>query len=967
MAEMAWLTRGGIPPLGLPRIYLACHPGQIDPIDAYIMPLANDLVALENCSVWYDADQNADHNEPDTVWDLTQMSIFVFPVTKALLNEPNRARDIDLPIALEQHIPILPIMMETGLDDDFSRVFGDLQYLDRVTIDETATPYSERLQGRLSEVISGAALAERVRSAFIARAFLSYRKKDRLHAQQLMRLLHDHPRGRDIAIWYDEFLVPGEDFNEAIAASLEGADLFLLAVTPNLLENPNYVMTTEYPLALERNKHIVAVNMVDTDEDALRSHYQNLPNMASGTSNTDTSMSDKPTLEELIDAALDAINAADPAKTPEQEYLIGVAYMGGIDVEINRARGIELITSAAESGYAEAMDYLAIVYWSGNGVERNWTTSVEWTKRAVAAYESAYRALPETSNKKEQAAIWYQAELNALITRLNILGHLTEAEQACLQLKEFSEEWRTWSNSQESFIALYGALSQLVTVCLNQLQLTQAQEYCDQAYTLLIQRKTTNISEELDELILGNLMQGASIALMQMNFSMAYDAYLEALPLAEALASASYTVPHMVNTMNVCNGLGTIDLIRCSIDDAAAQFRRALTIAEELTAINSLNEELKLIPQGYLAQALLSAGSHTDSLAIAEEGILTAAQVRSYTDASSAWTAAFSVYMAKGSCLFELHRWDDCRALGNEMLELGGTLKNNEGFLVNQLMILGQFYCCYANLNQGMVSEALSSWEQMRSCLPADWEQAEDTDTLRFGARLLECKGLIDRVEGKPDDAIQLFDKMRKIAQNQLDQYGLFQAGLDYGYACIQSCELTFDMDDIATASQLAAEACKTFEALVSAGKVAANTRYYCHALCLAGKASLAEGCNAKAFDSLSKAAELGDDLLTWDESEDSRTVVSDCHFQLAEYFLSLDDKKRANEQYFKTFEISLPSLERARTLRTLFDLANIGRAIIALGLREDDRIQSLKESVASLEYELNQKASEIKNFRALF
>lgn len=58
-----------------------------------------------------------------------------------------------------------------------------------------------------------------------------------------------------------------------------------------------------------------------------------------------------------------------------------------------------------------------------------------------------------------------------------------------------------------------------------------------------------------------------------------------------------------------------------------------------------------------------------------------------------------------------------------------------------------------------MVSEALSSWEQMRSCLPADWEQAEDTDTLRFGARLLECKGLIDRVEGKPDDAIQLSTK----------------------------------------------------------------------------------------------------------------------------------------------------------------------------------------------------------------
>ena len=60
---------------------------------------------------------------------------------------------------------------------------------------------------------------------------------------------------RDIAIWYDEFLIPGENFNDSIAAALEQSSLFALAVTPNLVNEPNYVMSIEYPMAKEAQKN----------------------------------------------------------------------------------------------------------------------------------------------------------------------------------------------------------------------------------------------------------------------------------------------------------------------------------------------------------------------------------------------------------------------------------------------------------------------------------------------------------------------------------------------------------------------------------------------------------------------------------------------------------------------------------------------------------------------------------------
>ena len=52
----------------------------------------------------------------------------------------------------------------------------------------------------------------------------------------------------------DEFLVPGENFNDAIYKAMEKSELFAMVVTPSLLENPNYVISIEYSVAkmLER-------------------------------------------------------------------------------------------------------------------------------------------------------------------------------------------------------------------------------------------------------------------------------------------------------------------------------------------------------------------------------------------------------------------------------------------------------------------------------------------------------------------------------------------------------------------------------------------------------------------------------------------------------------------------------------------------------------------------------------------
>ena len=69
------------------------------------------------------------------------MQLFVIPVTSSFLCEPNRARDTDLPYALEHHIPILPLLQEDGLESLFNQTCGDLQILNKYTEDPTALDF----------------------------------------------------------------------------------------------------------------------------------------------------------------------------------------------------------------------------------------------------------------------------------------------------------------------------------------------------------------------------------------------------------------------------------------------------------------------------------------------------------------------------------------------------------------------------------------------------------------------------------------------------------------------------------------------------------------------------------------------------------------------------------------------------------------------------------------------------------
>ena len=363
-----------------PRVYFTCHPGDFD---RYFDDICEQILKLHDCSIYYTGDMSAQYEAEEWEDDLGQMNLFVIPVTFALLQGGNRALDTDLPFAMKNHIPVLPLMMENGLSELFMKKFGKVQYLTPGRMDETALSYEEKLGSYLNVVLFGDDIRERVQAAFDAYIFLSYRKKDRKYANELMRLIHRNPLCRDIAIWYDEFLVPGEDFNESIAHALENSTLFTLLVTPNLLEDQNYVMRVEYPEAKKSDKEILPIEMVQTDPAQMAAKYLDIPVSVRG--------QDDEEFRTRLMEGLRSIAVLENDTDPAHNFLIGLAYLNGIDVEKNIERAASLIRGAAEAGLPEAMEKLAGMYEEGAGVSLDHREEVKWREKLLEWAEKEYQ------------------------------------------------------------------------------------------------------------------------------------------------------------------------------------------------------------------------------------------------------------------------------------------------------------------------------------------------------------------------------------------------------------------------------------------------------------------------------------------------------------------------------------------------------------------------------------------------
>ncbi len=437
---LSYVTKGNASPRGKAKVYFSYAGEDL----VYLQHTAELLFRTHDCAVYYyDYTKGAPDNR-ELALLLQEMVLFVTPVTANYLFTENNARCFELQFALQQHIPFLPLLQNDDLIGPFNEICGNLQFLNEFVNDATAISFEEKLKNYLDAVVLDRQLISRIQAAFDAYVFLSYRKKDRAEAQQLMRLIHNHPQCLDIAIWYDEFLVPGEPFDEAIEAALKKSNLFALLVTPNLVNEDNYVMQVEFPMARDAGKYILAAESIETDKDELRKKFSGLPDCVNA--------HDRNRIPAEIVRLLQR-TARERSSTPEHNYLIGLAYLSGIDVERNPAMAVALITDAADHGLYEAMQKLANMYFEGIGTAHDLPMAIAWQKKTVSWLENAFQTAPQYGNTLFAAK-------NTLAEYCALNGQIADAEKLFLENVAFAERsgLQTPSGNARNKLAVYSKL-----------------------------------------------------------------------------------------------------------------------------------------------------------------------------------------------------------------------------------------------------------------------------------------------------------------------------------------------------------------------------------------------------------------------------------------------------------------------------------------------------------------------------
>ena len=361
------------------KVYFTCHP---DDYDLFYEFVSGILLKHFDCVVCSFRDVVDDIQEYSL--RLSEMKAFIVPITQKMLLEKNRARDFDIKYALDHNIPVLPLIETPGLAEFFSTRFGNLQCIDKSACNITTFSYEEKIVRFLSSFLVNKEIIRQIQATFYARIFLSYRKKDREFANQLMRIIHDIPFCRDVAIWFDEYLVPGEDFNEAIEQAMKRSRLFALCVTENLVNEQNYISKTEYPKARELAMPVLPVLSRPMSNDhlvTLKEMYESIPDCLDGRSDEELTEALQSILAELAESPLN--------DDPVHLFFVGLAYLNGIEVEVNHARAADLIEASADRDYEPAVKKLANMYRFGEGVKRDPEKAAELLKKDVRLISSS--------------------------------------------------------------------------------------------------------------------------------------------------------------------------------------------------------------------------------------------------------------------------------------------------------------------------------------------------------------------------------------------------------------------------------------------------------------------------------------------------------------------------------------------------------------------------------------------------
>jgi len=367
-----YFTRSGVVSSEKIKVYITGHPGERE---TYIEQAHNILLNMYNCAVCIP--QNGEINEDELAKLCPNIKLAVLVVSRKMLTENNSALDMEYRVLLEAGVSVLPIAFENGLDELFREKIGNIQYLNVASTDETARSFEEKAKDYLERIWGETEDFERYKEGFYLGCFISYRKKDRSVLLDFMKTVRSDTRCDVLSFWYDEMLTLGEHYDDEIERSIDDNQIFVLLVTPNLLEEDNYVWKYEYRYAKEAGKAIWPIMITPMSNEELSQlyyMYEDLPKIKTGSDILSA-------FAELGEMSNHDRSIATVRKLASVLHCRGMAYLNGVLTTIDAEKGVKYLERATNLGSIESYKRLFIIYFDGCfGISSDINRAIYWER-----------------------------------------------------------------------------------------------------------------------------------------------------------------------------------------------------------------------------------------------------------------------------------------------------------------------------------------------------------------------------------------------------------------------------------------------------------------------------------------------------------------------------------------------------------------------------------------------------------
>ena len=275
---------------------------------------------------------------------------------------------------------------------------------------------------------------------------------------------------------------------------------------------------------------------------------------------------------------------------PQHIFFIGLAYLGGIDVEVNYALAVQLITRSAEAGLPEAMEKLVSMYRASEGVERDFRAAIRWQEKLADTRRAAYEADPTEGG----GLLWFYA-LWGLGDFWDELQQLDQAGEAYQNMLEAARTLDTAYHADWTRKNLADSYDKLGHICKARGDLAGAKAFYEKGYAISerLAAKTDTVLARRDLSVGYNKL--GDICRKQGDLAGAKDFYEKSLVIREWLAAETDTVETQRDLIVACYQLGDICRLQGDLEEAMAYYNRGYDVFERIAPEVSTADEFEIL------------------------------------------------------------------------------------------------------------------------------------------------------------------------------------------------------------------------------------------------------------------------------------------------------------------------------------------------------------------------------------